>query len=71
MIIEIRDAVPYEAIHLSELAMRSKAYWGYSNAFLERFYRAAGGVIKGTRESGSIGGRYLPVFEIRLIGGNI
>jgi GNAT superfamily N-acetyltransferase len=158
MAIEIRDAVLYEAEHLSELAMRSKAYWGYSDAFLEkcrdelsvqpfdiedsnfhysvgilkneivgfyaierlsqsafeldalfvepkhigagigsalmdhakkrvmalggqvltiqsdpnaeRFYRAAGGVLTGTRESGSIRGRYLPVFEILLNGEN-
>lgn len=156
MIVKIRDAVPYEAKHLSDIAMRSKAYWGYSNAFLEkcrdelsvqpfdiennnfqysvgllkntivgfyaierlsqsafelnalfvepkyigtgigralmdhakkrviasggqvltiqsdpnaeRFYRAAGGVLTGTRESGSIRGRYLPVFEILLNG---
>ena len=158
MVIEIRDAVPYEAEHLSDIAMRSKAYWGYSDTFLEkcrdelsvqpfdiedsnfeysvgilkneivgfyaierlspsvfeldalfvepkrigtgigralmdhakkrvlalggqvltiqsdpnaeRFYRATGGVLTGTRESGSIRGRYLPVFEIRLIGNN-
>ena len=63
MIIEIRDAVQYKAEHLSDIAMCSKAYWGYSDAFLEKFYRAAGGVFKGTRESGSIGGRYLPVFK--------
>jgi len=32
----------------------------------ERFYRAAGGVLTGQRESGSIPGRLLPVFEIDL-----
>lgn len=32
----------------------------------ERFYRAAGGVPVGRRESGSIRGRYLPVFTIDL-----
>jgi hypothetical protein len=37
----------------------------------ERFYRAAGGVFTGTRESGSIRGRYLPVFEILLNGENV
>jgi len=36
MVIEIRDAVPNEAEHLSGIAMRSKAYWGYSDAFLEK-----------------------------------
>lgn len=153
--IEIRNAVPNEAEHLSNIAMRSKAYWGYSDAFLDRcreelsvqpfdiedsnfqysvgilkneiagfyaikrvsqsafeldalfvepkhigtgigralmdhakkrvlglggqvltiqsdpnaesFYRAAGGILTGTRESGSIRGRYLPVFEILLL----
>jgi hypothetical protein len=33
----------------------------------ERFYCVAGGVLSGTRESGSIRGGYLPVFEINLI----
>ncbi len=32
----------------------------------ERFYRAAGGVQVGRRESGSIPGRFLPVFRIDL-----
>jgi len=32
----------------------------------EAFYRAAGGVLTGTRESGSISGRFLPIFEITL-----
>ena len=36
MVIEIRDAVTNEAEHLSDIAMRSKAYWGYSDAFLEK-----------------------------------
>lgn len=30
----IRNAKPQEAGELSELAMRSKAYWGYSEAFM-------------------------------------
>jgi GNAT superfamily N-acetyltransferase len=34
----------------------------------ERFYLAAGGVLSGTRESGSIPGRFLPTFEVRLTG---
>lgn len=32
----------------------------------ERFYRAAGAVLTGTRESGSIPGRFLPTFAIDL-----
>jgi len=35
MTIIIRDAVPDEAVLLSDLAMRSKAYWGYSIEFME------------------------------------
>ena len=154
MIPKIRNAVKSEAKLLSDLAMRSKAYWGYSNEFMEKcrnelmvqpfdienknfqylvaelnneivgfyalgrnsklefelealfvapnhigvgigqalishakiraaelggqilkiqgdpnaagFYRAAGGVFVGTKESASIGGRYLPMFEITL-----
>lgn len=34
----------------------------------ERFYLAAGGVLSGTRESGSIPGRFLPTFEVSLTG---
>jgi GNAT superfamily N-acetyltransferase len=151
---EIRPAVAGEAGYLSELAMRSKAHWGYSPDFMsacreelsytaeqteskqfrfgvaeidstvigfhaiehlgdglfelealfvepdwighgigraliedacnsalllggtrmqiqgdpnaDAFYRAAGGVLTGTRESGSIPGRFLPTFEIKL-----
>jgi GNAT superfamily N-acetyltransferase len=33
--IVIREAVPGEAKRLSELAMRSQAYWGYDDEFLE------------------------------------
>lgn len=150
----IRAARPDEARHLSEVAMRSKAHWGYSAAFMEAcrvelavtpakieddsyhyfvaerdgailgfcaivyptdtdcelealfvepshigtgigralmdraktraaglgarrltiqgdpnardFYCAAGGEIVGSRESGSIPGRFLPVFAISL-----
>lgn len=32
---EIRPARPDEAGHLSELALRAKAHWGYSDRFLE------------------------------------
>jgi GNAT superfamily N-acetyltransferase len=37
----------------------------------DEFYRAAGGVLTGTRESGSIRGRYLPVFKIMLTAENM
>lgn len=33
--IDVREAKSYEAEVLSNLAMRSKAYWGYSQNFLE------------------------------------
>ena len=32
------------------------------------FYRATGATRKGSRESGSIPGRFLPVFELQLVG---
>jgi GNAT superfamily N-acetyltransferase len=32
----IREAQPDEAVALTELARRAKAYWGYDTAFLER-----------------------------------
>jgi len=149
---ELREALPVDAPALSELAKRSKAYWGYSQAFMsaceaeltydrddlaehtfivlqagdrltgfyalyrrsaeqaelealfvepefigtgcgkaliehakstatargfrelivqgdpnaQRFYEAAGGVLTGTLESGSIPGRFLPLFRISL-----
>jgi len=31
----IRDAIPDEASYLSDLSMRSKAYWGYSTEFMQ------------------------------------
>ena len=33
--LNIRPAAPADAAHLSELALRSKAHWGYSKDFLE------------------------------------
>ena len=33
--IAIRNAVPSEAAHLSALALRSKAHWGYSPEFIQ------------------------------------
>ena len=32
---QIRPALPSEAKHLSELAFRSKSYWGYSDRFMQ------------------------------------
>ena len=37
-----------------------------SDPYAARFYEAAGGVLIGKRESGSIPGRYLPLYEITL-----
>jgi GNAT superfamily N-acetyltransferase len=37
-----------------------------SDPYAERFYKAAGGVVTGTRESASIPGRYLPTLAIDL-----
>lgn len=37
-----------------------------SDPYAERFYKAAGGVVTGTRESASIPGRYLPTLAISL-----
>jgi GNAT superfamily N-acetyltransferase len=37
-----------------------------SDPYAERFYKAAGGVVTGTRESASISGRYLPTLAISL-----
>jgi len=157
MLYDIRAAIPEEATILSSLALRSKAYWGYSQEFLNacrqelsvspedienevyrhavaehdgkifgfytlkflsgvkfelealfvepdhigtgvgralmnhayhsaraqggtviiiqsdpfaaRFYEAAGGVLIGKKESGSIPGRYLPLYEIIVTSG--
>lgn len=33
--ITIREALPYEAAALSEIALKAKGYWGYSSAQLE------------------------------------
>jgi GNAT superfamily N-acetyltransferase len=34
--VTIRPALPTDAERLTELALRSKAYWGYDGAFMER-----------------------------------
>lgn len=34
--VKVRRALPSEAAAISELAQRSKAYWGYDQAFLDR-----------------------------------
>ncbi len=53
-------------------AKQRAAAWGglvltiQSDPHAETFYRAAGGVLTGTQESGSISGRYLSTFEIQL-----
>jgi hypothetical protein len=95
----IREAVSGDAVYLTDLAIRSKAHWGYSTELMEAcvdelsvspayienselhyvvavvngevvgFYQLAelsGGKLTGTRESGSIPGRSLPMFQISL-----
>lgn len=37
MSFQIRSAISLEAKFLSDLALRSKAYWGYSSEFMEAF----------------------------------
>jgi hypothetical protein len=64
----IRAARPDEAAALTDLAMRSKAYWGYGASFLARC-RAALEVktaAAGGRVSDFGPDRVLPVFRVRL-----
>lgn len=57
---------------LMDHAKTRASSWGASRMIIqgdpnaEAFYRAAGGVLSGRRESGSIRGRYLPLFTIDL-----
>jgi hypothetical protein len=73
----IRFAKPEEASLLSELALRSKSYWGYAADFLvsctaELTYKksqlssAATCFKVAETESCSIPGRFLPLLEICL-----
>jgi len=52
----VRPARPDEASTLSELAVRSKAWWGYDVAFLDRC----------RRELETIPGRLLPLLALDL-----
>lgn len=54
--------------HAEEAGARFLRAQGDPNA--ADFYRAAGGIQVGERESDSVPGRYLPEFRIRLGGGN-
>ena len=52
----------------SSMGARQLTIQGDPNA--ERFYIAAGGVLMGRTESGSIPGRFLPTFSVSLTGNN-
>ena len=64
-----RALINHAKIQAAELGGQILKIQGDPNA--EEFYQAAGGVRTGSKESASIGGRYLPKFEISLIGKNI
>jgi hypothetical protein len=64
--ITIRQAIFGEGQLLSDLAFRSKAYWGYSSEFMEACQAELT-----VSESDSIPGRYLPEFRIVLDSGNV
>lgn len=55
--------------HASNLGAHKLNVQGDPNAV--RFYRAAGGVPTGNKESGSIPGRFLPMFQISLSNKNV
>ncbi|MEM7561621.1 MAG: GNAT family N-acetyltransferase [Pseudomonadota bacterium] len=55
--------------HAIDLGARQLNIQGDPNA--ERFYRAAGAILTGSKASASIPDRYLPTFKISLTGGKI
>ena len=59
-----RTLIEHAKAKASDLGIRQLLMQGDPNA--EAFYEAAGGVRDGQRESGSIPGRFLPVFRIDL-----
>lgn len=59
-----RRLIEHARGYLTSLHVKELVIQGDPNA--EGFYRAVGGVADGVRESGSIPGRYLPVFRIPL-----
>lgn len=63
-----RTLIEHAKEKATDLGIRQLVIQGDANA--EAFYKAAGGVRDGQRESGSIPGRFLPVFRIDLISAN-
>lgn len=59
-----RILVEHAKAEASTMGATSLRIQGDPNA--ERFYRAAGGVLTGSKESGSIPGRFLPTFLVDL-----
>jgi hypothetical protein len=62
--LRLRPGHEEEAGLLSELALRSKGYWGYDQDFLD----AMGARRCGSVPSGSIPGRVLPLLEVPIAG---
>lgn len=60
-----KSLVERAKLHAANLGARSLIIQGDPNA--EKFYRAAGGVSTGEKESESIPGRFLPMFQIPLL----
>ena len=63
-----RTLVAHAKDQAAKMGARSLLIQGDPNA--ERFYKAVDGVPVGTRESGSVRGRYLPLFKIDLATGD-
>ncbi len=59
-----RTLIEHAKQKAASLGIRQITIQGDPNA--ESFYEAAGGVRDGRRESGSIPGRFLPIFKIEL-----
>lgn len=59
-----RTLIEHAKKRAAALGIRQLAIQGDPNA--ESFYEAAGGIRDGQRESGSIPGRFLPIFKIEL-----
>ena len=59
-----RTLIKHAKARASTLGIRQIVIQGEPNA--QAFYEAAGGVRDGRRESGSIPGRFLPIFRIDL-----
>lgn len=62
-----RTLIEHAKIRAAALGIRRLTIQGDPNA--QSFYEAAGGVRDGQRESGSIPGRFLPIFRVELWSG--